>query len=40
VSILTEELSKEIGLNSFILVGPSIFGTKVMCEPLILWRQI
>jgi hypothetical protein len=30
VMTLTEELSSEMGLNSFILVGPSTFGTRVI----------
>ena len=40
VMILTEELSSEISLKSFILVGPSIFGTRVIKEPFMLLRQI
>jgi len=40
VMILKEELSSEIGLKSFILVGPSIFGTRVIKEPFMLLRQI
>jgi len=37
--IFTEELSREMGLYSLILVGPSIFGMRVIKEPLMLWRQ-
>ena len=37
--IFTEELSREMGLYSLILVGPSTFGMRIIKEALMLWRQ-
>jgi len=36
VMILTEELSKEMGLKSFTQIGPSILGIRVIKELLMI----
>jgi len=37
--IFIEVLMREIGLKSFTLVGPSVFGIRVMQEPFRLYKQ-
>jgi hypothetical protein len=39
VRSLVELFRREIGLKSFTEVGESVFGSKVMKEPLTLWRH-